>query len=143
MSTCEVERKTSDSFAESSAAFFTIPDPSPPSANPERIITEATFALRIGDAQEITQRVFSHTQDRVTQQDIGEKSAGCMFKNPVGKHAGQLIDEAGLKGFAIGGARVSLKHANFVVNDGTATARDVRAVVEHVKEKIYQFLETK
>ncbi|MEK7706845.1 MAG: hypothetical protein AAB380_02475, partial [Verrucomicrobiota bacterium] len=59
--------------------------------------------------------------------------AGCMFKNPAAIPAGKLIDELGLKGTHIGGAMVSAEHGNFIVNDGTATARDVLELIELVK----------
>jgi UDP-N-acetylenolpyruvoylglucosamine reductase len=62
-------------------------------------------------------------------------SAGCMFKNPITVPAGKLIDELGLKGVRIGGAIVSLEHGNFLVNDGTATARDVLALIELVRTR--------
>ena len=106
--------------------------------HPELIITEATFALREGNTKDLAERVRAHIQLRVMKQDIGEKCAGCMFKNPKGAYAGELIELAGLKGFAIGGAHISKKHANFIVNDGNASAEDVRAIVAHVKEKVQQ-----
>jgi UDP-N-acetylmuramate dehydrogenase len=59
-----------------------------------------------------------------------------MFKNPPGGHAGKLIDECGLKGTRVGGASVSPAHANFVVNDGTATAKDVLALMERVRAEV-------
>lgn len=104
--------------------------------HPELIIVEATFALTSGDKDAIIARVRDFTRTRIAKQDIGEKCAGCMFKNPEGEYAGRLIEEAGLKGFVIGGAKVSAKHGNFIVNTGDATATDVRAVVTHVQEKI-------
>ncbi len=65
-----------------------------------------------------------------------DRSAGCSFKNPPGDSAGRLIDGAGLKGFAVGGASVSSVHANFIVNDGTATAADLEAVMKHVEAEV-------
>jgi len=62
-------------------------------------------------------------------------SAGCMFKNPTAIPAGKLIDELGLKGTRVGGAMVSIEHGNFIVNDGTATARDVLALIEVVRRR--------
>lgn len=66
------------------------------------------------------------------------KSMGCVFKNPQGYTAGQLIDSAGLKGLRIGGAKVSEQHANFIINDQNATAEDIRALITQIKEKVWQ-----
>jgi len=104
--------------------------------HPEYIIVSATFQLSRGDKNTITETVRAYTRTRVTKQDIGERCAGCMFKNPANAFAGKLIEDAGLKGFSIGGAKVSMKHANFVVNEGSASARDVCAVVAHIQEKV-------
>ena len=76
--------------------------------------------------------------DRKTSQPVGVKSAGCIFKNPSGESAGRLIDSLGLKGRGVGGARVSEVHANFFVHDGRATTADVLALIEEIKEKVYQ-----
>lgn len=69
---------------------------------------------------------------RKATQPIGEWSCGSVFTNPPGDHAARLIDTAGLKGFRVGGARVSEMHANFIVNDGTASAADIEQLIEHV-----------
>lgn len=69
-------------------------------------------------------------------QPIGCHNSGCMFRNPTGMHAGRLIDESGLKGKRVGGAHVSRRHANFIVNDGGATADDVLRLVDHVRDTV-------
>ena len=73
---------------------------------------------------------------RKTTQPVGVKSAGCIFKNPPEGSAGKIIDEVGLKGLKMGGARVSEVHANFIVHDGDAKAADVFGLIEEIKEKV-------
>jgi len=73
---------------------------------------------------------------RKATQPIGEWSCGSVFTNPPGDHAARLIESAGLKGRRIGGARVSEMHANFIVNDGTARARDIESLIELVQQTV-------
>jgi UDP-N-acetylmuramate dehydrogenase len=73
---------------------------------------------------------------RKRTQPIGEPSCGSVFVNPPGDHAARLIEASGLKGYAIGGARVSTKHANFIINEGKATAADIEALIEHVQKTV-------
>ena len=75
-------------------------------------------------------------QWRQAHQPLGLPSAGSVFRNPPGESAGRLIEEAGLKGTRIGGAVVSEKHANFIVNDRKGTAADVRRLGEHVRDQV-------
>jgi UDP-N-acetylenolpyruvoylglucosamine reductase len=93
----------------------------------------AIFRGQPGVPEEIAHRLEESQQKRRTSQPR-ESSAGCIFKNPGTIPAGRLIDELGLKGVRVGGARVSEIHGNFIVNDGTATATDVLALIAKVKE---------
>lgn len=91
---------------------------------------KAVHAVKEDLARRIAQR-------RVTQ-PRGVASAGCVFKNPPGLSAGALIDRAGLKGLERGGAKISEKHANWILNTGSATARDILELMEHVEESVLQ-----
>jgi len=75
---------------------------------------------------------------RKQSQPIGEWSCGSVFTNPPGEHAGRLIEKAGLKGFRIGDASVSEKHANFIINHGAARAADIEALIGHVQRTVAQ-----
>lgn len=101
-------------------------------------IVGATFKLSSLDSARKKQ--IDIIEYRTKTQPYGDKSAGCIFRNPEGGHAGQLIEKAGLKGLSVGGAQVSGLHANFIVNSKGATANDVtrliRAIKEQVKEKM-------
>lgn len=76
------------------------------------------------------------TKKRVATQPLNQPSCGSVFRNPPGHKSAQLIEAAGLKGFSIGGAQVSTKHANFIINTGHATAMDIRKLIDHVRETI-------
>jgi UDP-N-acetylmuramate dehydrogenase len=75
-------------------------------------------------------------EKRRSSQPLGQKSAGCIFKNPPGASAGRMIDELGLKGFSVGDARVSNRHANFFVNEGHASAKDMLKLIADVRERV-------
>jgi len=77
-------------------------------------------------------------QKRTSQQPIGQFSGGSVFRNPKDNFSARLIEQACLKGFTIGGASVSEKHANFIVNDKTATAKDIEDVISHVQKVVYE-----
>lgn len=100
------------------------------------VVLSATFTLEPGDAAAIFARVDELTQARESKQPLELPSAGSTFKRPEGHFAGKLITDAGLKGYQVGGAAVSKKHAGFVVNVGGATAADVRAVISHVQDEV-------
>ena len=96
----------------------------------------ATFELEPADADTIKARLDDIRHWRQAHQPLGLPSAGSVFRNPPGDSAGRLIDAAGLKGRRIGGAVVSEKHANFIVNDQKGTATDVRRLVDLVHAEI-------
>jgi UDP-N-acetylmuramate dehydrogenase len=106
----------------------------PPS--PGEIVLSATVRLSPEDPAVIRRRLDDIRRWRQAHQPLGLPSAGSVFRNPPGDSAGRMIDEAGLKGLRIGGASVSEKHANFVVNDRHGTAADVRRLVERVRAEI-------
>lgn len=99
-------------------------------------IVGATFTLTPSDTARGKQIDIIRT--RTASQPYSAKSAGCIFRNPMGNFAGKLIEEAGLKGMSVGGAKVSEKHANFIVNDGEATAEEVLELIEKVKKRVYE-----
>jgi len=100
------------------------------------IVTWATFELTPADPAVISERLDEIRRWRQTHQPLGLPSAGSVFRNPSGESAGRLIDELGLKGRRIGGATVSEKHANFIVNDQAGTAADVRRLAEEVRATV-------
>jgi UDP-N-acetylmuramate dehydrogenase len=100
------------------------------------VICEAIFGLARGDGERIRERAGENLAKRKASQPLGAKSLGCVFKNPGGRSAGELIDLCGLKGRRIGGAEVSRRHANFIVNAGGATSRDVRMLADEAREKV-------
>lgn len=102
------------------------------------IVLEAGFALQQGEPAGIRAVMDDLAARRRDKQPLEFPSAGSTFKRPIGYFAAQLIDEAGMKGFTVGGAQVSEKHAGFVINRGGATAVDVLALCQAVKEKIFQ-----
>jgi UDP-N-acetylmuramate dehydrogenase len=98
-------------------------------------VAEVALGLRPGAPEELGREIRELQLQRVRSQP-GGRNAGCVFKNPSGAHAGRLIDELGLKGTRVGGAVVSPRHANFVVNDGGARAQDVLDLIELVRERV-------
>ena len=100
------------------------------------VVLSATFRLHESDQDDIRARMDDFTQRRRKKQPLELPSAGSTFKRPEGHFAGKLISDAGLKGYAHGGASVSTRHAGFVVNNGGATAADVHAVIRHVQDEV-------
>ncbi len=102
------------------------------------IILSAVFELQQGNIEEIGAMMNDYMNRRITKQPLDYPSAGSVFKRYPGRFTGQMIEEAGLKGYAIGGAQVSEKHAGFIINRGGATAHDVLALVGHIKHVILE-----
>jgi UDP-N-acetylmuramate dehydrogenase len=103
-----------------------------------KFILSATLELEEEDPERIMRKVKEIWMYKRNSQPLNTKNAGCIFKNPRGLSAGALIDQAGLKGFRIGGAEVSSKHANFVIAHPGATAEDVLSLVRTIREKVYE-----
>ena len=99
-------------------------------------IDAVVSALKAGDKEAISERMSMLTAQRKEKQPLEYGSAGSTFKRPEGYFAGKLIMDSGLKGYRVGNACVSNKHAGFVVNLGDATAADVRAVIAHVQDEV-------
>ena len=100
-------------------------------------IFEVTLKLALGDEEKIRAAMADYTARRENKQPLSMPSAGSTFKRPKGYFAGTLIDQTGLKGFSVGGAQVSDKHAGFVVNKGNATASDVLQLIAEVQKRVY------
>ncbi|MBO5837504.1 MAG: UDP-N-acetylmuramate dehydrogenase [Oscillospiraceae bacterium] len=102
------------------------------------IVLSAVFALEKKSEQQIREQMQDLLKRRKTSQPLDLPSAGSAFKRPVGGYAAALIDQSGLKGFRVGDAAVSEKHAGFVVNLGNATAADVRHLLQSVSDKVFE-----
>lgn len=101
------------------------------------IILGGTFLLEKGEEKAIGDKMRELMDSRRTKQPLEFPSAGSVFKRPEGHFAGKLIEDAGLKGYSVGGAQVSEKHAGFIVNRGGATASDVNRLIEHIQREVY------
>ena len=105
---------------------------------PGCVIVSAVFRLQKGDPEEIAAKMRELNAKRREKQPLDLPSAGSAFKRPEGGFAAALIDEAGLKGYTIGGAQVSEKHAGFVVNIGGASSHDVHELMRHIRRTVYE-----
>jgi UDP-N-acetylmuramate dehydrogenase len=101
------------------------------------IVIRCKMKLKKGNQEEINSIMADLNQKRKTKQPLHLPSAGSTFKRPPGYYAGKLIEDAGLRGFSLGGAQVSELHCGFVVNKGNATARDVYDLIKHVQETVF------
>ena len=102
------------------------------------VVLEAEYQLQKGDKEAIRARMDELKVQRVTKQPLEYPSAGSTFKRPEGCFAGKLIQDAGLRGFQVGGAQVSEKHCGFVINKDQATAADIRELMRQVSDKVMQ-----
>jgi len=103
---------------------------------PDDMMLAVTLELPTKSFKEILEGIRICNEKRRSSQPLGQKSAGCIFKNPPGTSAGRMIDELGLKGLSVGDARVSDRHANFFVNLGHATANDMMKLIANVGERV-------
>jgi len=102
------------------------------------VVLSAVFEFKRSDAETVTAARRKILARRGEKQPLNLPSCGSVFKRPLGNYAGTLIESCGLKGFKHGGAMVSEKHANFIVNTGNAKAEDVRGVIRHVQKTVYE-----
>jgi len=103
---------------------------------PDDMMLAVTLELPSKPFKEILQGIRICNEKRRASQPLGQKSAGCIFKNPPGASAGRMIDELGLKGLSVGDARVSDRHANFFVNAGSASAKDMLTLIADVRRRV-------
>jgi UDP-N-acetylmuramate dehydrogenase len=103
---------------------------------PDDMMLAVKLELPSKPFKEILQGIRICNEKRRSSQPLGQKSAGCIFKNPPGASAGRMIDELGLKGLSVGDARVSDRHANFFVNAGKASAKEMLALISDVRERV-------
>jgi UDP-N-acetylmuramate dehydrogenase len=100
------------------------------------IVLDTLFVLKKGNALQIKEYMDDIAARRKDKQPVNYPSAGSVFKRPVGYFAGKLIEDCGLKGYCIGGAQVSTKHAGFIINTGNATADDVKKLILHIQNTV-------
>ncbi len=105
---------------------------------PDAVVLSADVKLQAGDENKIREKTRDFMERRKKSQPLDMPSAGSAFKRPTGYYAGTLIDQCGLKGLQIGGARVSDKHAGFIVNQGGATFQDVYNLIREVRRRVWE-----
>ena len=104
----------------------------------EEWFVSAIIKLSPGNKEQSLQKIKEYLNRRGTTQPTQQPNAGSVFRNPEGDYAARLIESCGLKGFCVGGACVSEKHANFIINTGTATAKDIKSLIDNVHKKVLQ-----
>ena len=100
------------------------------------VVLDCDFVLHPAPVEDVVARLESWLRTRAESQPLGPPSSGCIFRNPDGDYAGRLIEAAGAMGLRVGGAVVSDRHANYILNSGTATARDVLALIDAVRARV-------
>jgi len=106
--------------------------------NKEYICVSAILTLEQGEKNESLEIINTRRERRMATQPLEYPSAGSIFRNPNGMHAGELIEKCGLKGYNINGAEVSEKHANFIINKGNCTGKDIIDLINLVKKNVYE-----
>lgn len=104
---------------------------------PERPILSAVFELNVGDKKQIKEKMDGFMESRRTKQPLEYPSAGSVFKRCQGHFTGQMIEELGLKGYTVGGAQISEKHAGFIINKGGASSEDVLKLIAFIQNKVH------
>lgn len=104
----------------------------------KQVISKVQFGLQHGEFEQIKAKIEDLTEKRTSKQPLTEYSAGSTFKRPTGYFAGKLIQDAGLKGFSLGNAKVSEKHSGFVINKGDCTYQEMVAFIEEIRRRVYE-----
>lgn len=104
--------------------------------NPSYIVLSTTFELSKGDTETMKEQALERKKKRIASQPLEYPNAGSVFRNPENMYAGELIEKSNLKGYNINGAEVSTKHANFIINKGNATGKDILNLIEKIKNEV-------
>lgn len=104
--------------------------------NKDYICLESTFEMKEDNSEHIKNLMADRKRRRVESQPLDKPSAGSVFRNPDGMSAGKIIEELGLKGYSLGGASISEKHANFIINNGNANYQDILDLIDFIKKKV-------
>ena len=106
--------------------------------NKDYVIISCKLKLAKGDKKEMLEVISRRRVRRIESQPLSYPSAGSVFRNPEGMHAGELIENCGLKGYSIGGAMISRKHANFIINYDNASGNDIVELINKIKVEVYK-----
>lgn len=104
--------------------------------NNNLIVLSTTFVLRKGNKEELMSKIEERKHKRMTTQPLNYPNAGSVFRNPENMYAGEMIEKCNLKGYNINGAEISEKHANFIINKGSATGKDILSLIEKIQTEI-------
>ena len=105
---------------------------------PDEWFTAGYFQFKHGDVREARKKIRAYWKKRLNSQPVKEHTCGSVFKNPDGHFAGHLIQDCGLKGTRIGNAKISDQHANFIINEGNATAKDIEQLIELITLRVFE-----